>query len=284
VAQLITPAQLDRLLHTDAPVRVLDVRYRLDKPDGRDDHAAGHVPGAVYVDLESELSRHGRPDEGRHPLPALGDLQAAVRRWGVGRGDTVVVYDDARSLGAARAWWLLTRSGIADVRLLDGGLRGWIEGGFGLETGAVTPAPGDAVVRPIAEPVLSIDDAAALPATGVLVDVRAAERYRGEVEPIDPIAGHIPGAVNLPTNAYMDGERFRDAATLADLFASVGVVPGADAAAYCGSGVTAAQAVFAAELAGLELALYPGSWSQWSNSAGRPVATGAAPAEVTAAV
>ncbi|GAA5197066.1 sulfurtransferase [Microbacterium jejuense] len=284
MAQLITPAELDVLLRTGTPVRVLDVRYRLDQPDGRADHAAGHVPGAVYVDLESELSRHGRPDEGRHPLPALADLQAAVRRWGLRRGETVVVYDDARALGASRAWWALTRSGIADVRLLDGGLRGWIDGGFGLETGAVTPEPGDAVVHDIAEPVLSIDDAAGLPANGVLVDVRAAERYRGEVEPIDPIAGHIPGAVNLATTAYMDGERFRDAAALAELFASVGVVPGADAAAYCGSGVTAAQAVFAAELAGLELALYPGSWSQWSNTPGRPIATGAAPGEVTGTV
>ncbi|MBD3942457.1 sulfurtransferase [Microbacterium sp. NEAU-LLC] len=284
MAQLITPADLRSLLRAEAPVRVLDVRYRLDKPEGRDDHEAGHVPGAVYVDLESELSRHGRPDEGRHPLPAFADLQAAVRRWGLRAGDTVVVYDDARALGASRAWWLLTRAGIADVRLLDGGLRGWIEAGFAVETGTVTPEPGDAVVREIAEPVLSIDDAAALPANGVLVDVRAAERYRGEVEPIDPVAGHIPGAVNLPTNAYMDGERFRDAAALADLFASVGVVRGADAAAYCGSGVTAAQAVFAAELAGLGLALYPGSWSQWSNTPGRPVATGAFPAEVTGTV
>ncbi|MBW9093414.1 sulfurtransferase [Microbacterium jejuense] len=277
MAQLITPSELDLLLGAEAPVRVLDVRYRLDKPDGSADHAAGHVPGAVYVDLESELSRHGAAHEGRHPLPAVADLQAAVRRWGLRTGETVVVYDDARALGASRAWWLLTRSGIADVRLLDGGLRGWIDAGFALESGPVEPEAGDAVVHEVAEPVLSIDDAAAFPDAGVLLDVRAAERYRGEVEPIDPIAGHIRGAVNLPTTAYMDGERFADAATLAGLFASVGVVPGVAAAAYCGSGVTAAQAVFAAELAGLHLALYPGSWSQWSNTPGRPVATGATP-------
>jgi len=284
VAQLITPAELDLLLGAGADVRVLDVRYRLDKPDGRADHAAGHVPGAVYVDLESELSRHGAPHEGRHPLPALDDLQAAVRRWGIRAGDTVVVYDDARALGASRAWWVLTRSGIADVRLLDGGLRGWADAGFAVESGTVTPDPGDAVVHGIAEPVLSIDGAASYPSAGVLLDVRAAERYRGEVEPIDPIAGHIPGAVNLPTSEYMDGERFRDAATLTDLFATVGIVPGVAAAAYCGSGVTAAQAAFAGELAGLKLSLYPGSWSQWSNTPGRPVATGAAPTEVTGTV
>jgi len=284
MAQLITPAELDLLLGAGAPVRVLDVRYRLDKPDGSADHAASHVPGAVYVDLESELSGHGAATEGRHPLPARDDLQAAAHRWGLRAGDTVVVYDDARSLGASRAWWVLTRSGIADVRLLDGGLRGWIDAGFALESGEVRPEPGDAMVHDITEPVLSIDDAAAYPSAGVLVDVRAAERYRGEVEPVDPIAGHIPGAVNLPTTHYMDGERFRDAATLAGLFAGVGIVPGVAAAAYCGSGVTAAQAAFAAELAGLELSLYPGSWSQWSNTPGRPVATGAAPAEVTRTV
>jgi thiosulfate/3-mercaptopyruvate sulfurtransferase len=281
VAQLITPAELDGLLPLGI-VRVLDVRYRLDRPDGTAEHLAGHVPGAVYVDMETELSKHGRADEGRHPLPPTAELQAAARRWGISDGDTVVVYDDDRALGASRAWWLLTRSGHADVRILDGGLRAWIEAGLPLQTGPVEPAPGDVALTPITEPVLGIDDAAALPASGVLIDVRAAERFRGEVEPIDPIAGHIPGAVNLPTGAYMDGERFRDAASLRSLFASVGVHAGAGdgvrAAAYCGSGVTAAQAVFAAELAGVELGIYPGSWSQWSNTAGRPIATGAAEA------
>ena len=148
----------------------------------------------------------------------------------------------------------------------------------------MVPEPGDASLTPLAEPVLSIDEAAALAASGVLIDVRAAERYRGEVEPIDPIAGHIPGALNLPTGAYMNGERFRDAASLRALFAGVGVTDDVNAAAYCGSGVTAAQAVFAAERAGLRLGIYPGSWSQWTHTPGRPVATGSAPAEVTATV
>src|SRR6478736_5489313 len=226
VAQLITPAELDDLLRSTA-VRVLDVRERLDHPDGSAEHLEGHVPGAVYVDMETELSQHGRPDEGRHPLPPREALQAAARRWGIDDGDTVVVYDDDRALGASRAWWLLTRSGIADVRLLDGGLGAWTAAGLPLESGPVTPEPGAVSLAPIAEPVLSIDEAAALAASGVLIDVRAAERYRGEVEPIDPIAGHIPGAVNLPTGAYMEGERFRDAATLRALFATVGAGDGA---------------------------------------------------------
>ncbi|MFB7893781.1 sulfurtransferase [Microbacterium sp. NPDC056044] len=283
MAQLITPAELDELLRT-AAVHVLDVRYRLDRPDGSAEHLAGHVPGAVYVDMETELSQHGRADEGRHPLPPRESLQAAARRWGIDDGDTVVVYDDDRALGASRAWWLLTRSGVADVRILDGGLAAWVTAGLPLESGPVTPEPGEVSLTPIAEHVLSIDDAAALAASGVLIDVRAAERFRGEVEPIDAVAGHIPGAVNLATGAYMDGERFRDAATLRALFATVGVGDGVTAAAYCGSGVTAAQAVFAAELAGLELRIYPGSWSQWSNTPGRPIATGSAPAEVTGTV
>jgi thiosulfate/3-mercaptopyruvate sulfurtransferase len=283
VAQLITPAGLDDLLRSST-VRALDVRYRLDRPDGCPEHLEGHVPGAVYVDMETELSQHGRPEDGRHPLPSTESLQAAARRWGLRDGDTVVVYDDDRSLGASRAWWLLTRSGVGDVRILDGGLGAWRTAGLPLETGPVVPEPGDASLTPLAEPVLSIDEAAALAASGVLIDVRAAERYRGEVEPIDPIAGHIPGALNLPTGAYMNGERFRDAASLRALFAGVGVTDDVNAAAYCGSGVTAAQAVFAAERAGLRLGIYPGSWSQWTNTPGRPVDTGSAPAEVTATV
>ncbi|MFK4836192.1 sulfurtransferase [Microbacterium sp. ZW T2_14] len=283
MAQLITPVQLDRLLRAGS-VRVLDVRYRLDHPDGSAEHADGHIPGAVYVDMETELSRHGRPEDGRHPLPAIDDLQTAARRWGIHDGDTVVIYDDDRSLGASRAWWLLTRTGVGDVRLLDGGLQAWIAAGLPLESGPVVPEPGDVALTPISEPVLSIDEAAELAASGVLIDVRAAQRYRGEVEPVDPIAGHIPGAANLPTGAYMDGERFRDAASLRELFGEVGIADGVAAAAYCGSGVTAAQAVFAAERAGLRLGIYPGSWSQWTNTPGRPIATGAAPAQITATV
>lgn len=276
-ALLLTPAQLDHLIRSHETVRVLDVRYRLDRPDGRPDYVEAHIPGAVYVDLESELSRHGRPDDGRHPLPALDDLQAAARRWGIREGDIVVMYDDARSLGASRAWWLLTRTGVADVRVLDGGLQAWRAAGLPVESGDVLPPHGDVTLRPLAEEVLTIDDAAAWPQDAVLLDVRAAERYRGEVEPIDPVAGHIPGAVNLPTTDYMDGERFRDASALRDLFASAGAVPGAAIAAYCGSGVTAAQAALAGELAGLDVRIYPGSWSQWSNTPGRPIATGAEP-------
>ncbi len=257
------------------PVRVLDVRYRLDRPDGRPAYLEGHVPGAVYVDLDHELARIDRPEDGRHPLPALADLQAAARRWGVDDGDTVVVYDDWNGFGAARAWWLLTGAGV-DVRVLDGGYRAWVDAGLPVATGAEQPDPGSVILHERTTGVASIDDAATWPDRGVLLDVRAPERFRGETEPMDPVAGHIPGAVNLPSLVHLDDGRFKDAAAIRSSFEAVGVRPGVDVAAYCGSGLTAAHTALAGALAGIDVTVYPGSWSQWSNLPGRPVATGAA--------
>ena len=265
-------------LNTLSDVRILDVRYRLDKPDGRDDHAARHIPGAVYVDLETELSQHGAPGDGRHPIPPLPVLQAAARRWGIRPGQTVVAYDDGTALGPGRAWWLLRGAGLADVRVLDGGLRAWTDAGFPVETGVVEPEPSSIELSDYAFPggVVDMDEAAVWPQRGVLVDVRAAERFRGEVEPMDPIAGHIPGAVNLPAAGYVDPVTglFRSPDEIRAAFAAVGAADGRPVAVYCGSGVTAAQAALAAAVAGLEVAVYPGSWSQWSNTPGRPVAAG----------
>ncbi len=267
---LISPDELAAL----RDVRILDVRWRLDRPDGRPEYLEGHLPGAVYVDLDTELAAHGRPEDGRHPLPAVEALQASARRWGLHAGDTVVVYDDLKNLSAARAWWLLRYAGVADVRLLDGSLRAWTGAGLPLETGDVQPEPGDIDLTYGALPTIDIDGAAAFPEDGVLLDARAGERYRGEIEPIDPRAGHIPGARNAPTtgNVGPDG-RFLDPAALRARFAEVGVVDGVPVAAYCGSGVTAAHEAVALTLAGFAPALYPGSWSQWSNHP-RPVATG----------
>src|SRR5690606_19305270 len=174
--------------------RLLDVRWRLGHPDGRPDWLAGHIPGAAYVDLERELSAPGRPEEGRHPLPTTEALQRAARGWGLKQGEPVVVYDGGEGLAAARAWWMLRHGGL-DVRVLDGGLRAWVAAGGELETGEVVPEPGDVVLGNIDGDSLTIDEAAAFPASGVMLDVRAPERYRGEIEPIDPVAGHIPGAV-----------------------------------------------------------------------------------------
>jgi len=278
---LITPAQLassavGERVPGGGPLRLLDVRWRLDRPDGRPDYAAGHIPGARYVDLDAQLARHGAPRDGRHPLPPVEQLQEDARGWGIDAGDTVVVYDDLKNLSAARAWWLLRYAGVDDVRLLDGGLSAWRAAGLPLEAGEpAAPAPGSVNLEYGALPVLTIDEAAAFPGAGVLLDARAGERYRGEVEPIDPRAGHIPGAVSAPTTENLDADgRFLPPEQLRARFAALGVEPGAPVAAYCGSGVTAAHELVALALAGFDAALFPGSWSQWANHPDRPVALG----------
>ena len=272
---LVSAADLHAVL---GRVRVLDVRWRLDRPDGRPDYLAGHLPGAVYVDLDTELADHSRPaTEGRHPLPSPAALQLSARRWGLRDGDIVVVYDDLGGQSAARAWWMLRDAGV-DVRLLDGGLAAWRDAGYGLETGDVTPRPGDVTLRRGLMPVLDLDDAAAFPEIGTLLDARAGERYRGEVEPVDPRSGHIPGAVSAPTAGNLDADgRFLSPEALRARFHDLGVDAGAPVAAYCGSGVTAAHEVLALELAGFRAALVPGSWSAWSQHPDRPVATGSSP-------
>lgn len=275
---LITPADLARLLSSPTPPVVLDVRWRLDRPDGRDDFEAGHIPGAVYVDLDHELAQKGAPSEGRHPLPPVEALEASARRWGIREGSTVVVYDDLKNLSSARAWWLLTYAGVADVRILDGSLRGWSAAGLPLESGAVTVEPGDVRLSYGHLPVLSVDETAAFPQHGVLLDARAPERYRGETEPIDPRAGHIPGALNAPAPGNVDDEgRFLPAEQLRARFAALGIDDDTSVGVYCGSGVTAAADAAALTLAGFRPALFPGSWSQWSNLPERPVAVGEQP-------
>ncbi|HEY8721002.1 sulfurtransferase [Pengzhenrongella sp.] len=295
-AVLIEPAELALTLEVGEPVVLLDVRWSLGGPDGRTEHAAGHIPGAVFVDLETELAAPPSAAQGRHPLPSVAVLQAAARRWGVRAGVPVVAYDASGGTSAARAWWLLRWAGFGDVRLLDGGLAGWLGDGGALERGAVEPAPGDVTLTAGALPSLDADDAEALAVRGggLLLDARAEERYRGEVEPIDPRAGHIPGAVSAPTTGNLDADgRFLDAAALRDRFAALGVAtPAADPAAsaasgdqsaptglgvYCGSGVTAAHEVAALASIGIEAALYTGSWSQWSADPARDVAVGPDP-------
>jgi thiosulfate/3-mercaptopyruvate sulfurtransferase len=236
-------------------VTLLDARWRLAGPPGRGDYAAGHLPGAVFVDLDAQLC--GPPGaRGRHPLPDPRDLQRVLRAAGVSSGRPVVVYDDGDLMAAARTWWMLRWAGHPDVRVLDGGFAAW--------TGAVTtevpqPPPGDFTVEPGHLPILEADEVLGFARKGILLDVRAPERFRGETEPIDPIAGHIPGAVNAPGD-------------LPDL------PPGVPVAAYCGSGVTAARAVLRLHEAGREdAALYVGSWSEWITDPSRPVATGDEP-------
>jgi thiosulfate/3-mercaptopyruvate sulfurtransferase len=274
---LLAADELHALLGgADAPA-ILDVRWALGDPNGKEHHAEAHIPGAVYVDLDTELAAPASSEGGRHPLPELSELQDAARRWGVREGQTVVVYDDNGNLSAARAWWLLRWAGVEQVRILNGALSAWKAAGLPLETGEVTPASGDVTLTPDHLPVLSADEAAAFPQSGTLLDARAGERFRGEQEPIDPRAGHIPGAVNVPTagNLGEDG-RFLTPAELRQRFRELGVNAAAPIGAYCGSGVTAAHLVAALHLAGIEASLFPGSWSAWSSDPERPVAVGAA--------
>jgi len=278
MSPLITAAQLRELLASPRPPRVLDVRWRLDRPDGRADFAAGHIPGAVYVDLDTELAAVPRtPADGRHPLPAHEDLQTAARRWGLRDDDAVVVYDDIKNTSAARAWWLLRDAGV-EVRVLDGAYEAWVHAGYPIETGSAIPATGDVTLGSGRLPRVQQDAVADVPAHGVLLDARAAERYRGDVEPIDPIAGHIPGAVSAPTTDNVDDDgRFLPPDVLRARFEALGATDGIPVAAYCGSGVAASHEVLALAIAGIDAALYPGSWSQWSNTPGAPVATGSRP-------
>ncbi|MET9327750.1 sulfurtransferase [Tsukamurella sp. NPDC003166] len=254
---------------------LLDVRWKLGDDRGHEHYLDAHIPGAVYVDLETELAAPASPEAGRHPLPDIADLQKSVRAWGIHPESTVVVYDDNAGQSAARLWWLLRWAGIADVRLLDGGLGAWRAAGLPVAGGAEAAAGGGtAVVTPGGLPTVTADDVAA--GGALLLDARAGERYRGEVEPVDPRAGHIPGAVSAPTadNVGPDG-LFLPADRLRERFAGLGVRDDADVTVYCGSGVTAAHQIAALASIGVTAALYPGSWSQWSADPARPGAVGA---------
>jgi thiosulfate/3-mercaptopyruvate sulfurtransferase len=293
MSPLLTPTELAALRDHPDPRRrpvVIDVRWRLGGPPGRVDHEAGHLAGAVYVDLDTELadppgSAGGPGGGGRHPLPAPERLQQVLRAAGVREGSTVVAYDDDNGAVAARLWWMLRWAGLpADrVAVLDGGYRAWVAEGLPVTATPSRPEPGDVVVRAGSMPVLDADGAGALAADGVLLDARAAARYRGETEPVDPRAGHVPGARNVPAtgNVGSDG-RWLDRQALAGRLRAAGAEPGRAVGAYCGSGVNAAALVLALEQAGLTgveapAALYVGSWSDWSADPGRPAATGDAP-------
>lgn len=267
-------ADVKAALGSLVPPVVLDVRWALGDADGHGHYLDAHIPGAVFVDLDTELAEHGAPELGRHPLPSVENLQVAARRWGVSTDIPVVVYDNTGNLAAARAWWLLRWAGVEQVSLLDGGLKAWIAAGNETVSGEEhARVEGDVVLTEGQLPTLTADDAAALADSGSLLDARAAERYSGDTEPIDPRAGHIPGAISAPTTENFDADgRFLSADALREKFGNLGAV-----GVYCGSGVTAAHQVAALAIAGVDAALFPGSWSQWSNDPTRPVATGPAP-------
>lgn len=275
---MITVTELAAAIEAGDPLSILDVRWRIDRPDGRPDYLQGHLPGAVYVSLDDELSDHTIAGRGRHPLPSGRRLEAAARAWGIRQRSLVVVYDDWNRAGSARAWWVLTAAGLTNVRILDGGLAAWRSTRQNIETGPVKPQPGNVTVPHDdlyagRQPTLTAKQAVAGGIT--LVDTRAPERFRGDVEPLDPVAGHIPGAQNLPSTAVLasDGTFLGDLA-LSQLLSDRGIHPEAPIGAYCGSGVTASVTIAALAAMGRPAALFPGSWSQWSSDSTLPVARG----------
>ena len=275
---LVRALELLEELTTDPTAAVLiDVQWSLTGaagPPGRDRYAAAHLRGAHHVDLDAELA--GPPGHGgRHPLPQAHAVAAAAQRCGAANDSRIVVYDQGPSYAAARAWWVLRHFGASDVRVLDGGLDAWRSVGGPVTTELPEPGVGMFEVHAGGMPVVDAAGAERAARDGVLLDARAPERYRGEAEPIDPVAGHVPGAVSAPTtdNLGPDG-RFLSADQLRKQFSRKGLPIAGPVAAYCGSGVTAAHEVLALHEAGIEAALYVGSWSEWITDPSRPVASG----------
>ena len=275
VSALISPLDLADL-QSDPSLVVLDVQYNLVGTPGQDLYAAAHLPGAHFLSLDDALA--GPPGAGgRHPLPAPEVLAAALRACGVSDDSHVVVYDQQTSLSAARAWWILRWAGMRAVRVLNSGLAAWRSAGLPV-TDVVPPAcVGTVVVATGAIPHLDAQEAAAYGQAGRLLDVRAPERYRGEVEPIDAVAGHIPGAVNLPASQVQNTDgTFRSPEEIRAVLESVTAAQDEPWGTSCGSGVTAAQVTLALHEAGIESLPYIGSWSGWITDPSRPIATGLA--------
>jgi thiosulfate/3-mercaptopyruvate sulfurtransferase len=275
VSLLLDCHDLAARLASTTPPLVLDVRWTLGGPAGVGDYRRGHVPGAQFIDLDRELS--APPGPGRHPLPSAADFEAAMRFHGVSESRPIVVYDAGTGTSASRAWWLLRYFGHPDVALLDGGYAAWAAVSLPVAVGDEPEAVrGDFKAHPGGLPLLNAAGAAAMASRGVLVDARASERFRGEVEPIDPVAGHIPGARNLPAAQTLGADgRLLPPDALRDRFAAVGVRAGEPVGVYCGSGVVATAEVLAMAVAGIDAELYAGSWSEWITDPSRAIATGA---------
>ncbi|MBT9457586.1 MAG: sulfurtransferase [Burkholderiaceae bacterium] len=277
---LINVAQLQGLLAAGTPLLIIDASFDLADPAaGERAYAAGHLPGAHYAHLDRDLSGAKTGRNGRHPLPTREAFAATAARLGVRPGVQVVTYDGQGGMYAARLWWMLRWIGHGTVAVLDGGLSAWTAAGCALSQ-TLTATPDASAAYPLGESLApSLDGDALLARLGRvrLIDARAGERFRGEVEPLDKLAGHIPGASNrfFKDNLQADG-RFKPAAALREDFAALlGAHAPAEVVHQCGSGVTACHNLLAMELAGLGGSqLYPGSWSEWSSDPSRPVARG----------
>ncbi len=267
----------------ESTIRIFDCRFDLARPDdGRKRYEDEHLPGATYADLNRDLSAAPTPTSGRHPLPAPAAFESRLREWGVNRDSLVVAYDDGNAMYAARLWWMLRWLGHDHARVLDGGLRRWMQLGLPLDDAIPAYPPGNFVARLRPEAVVDASrvlEASRDPSYRVL-DVRAPERYRGDVEPIDAVAGHVPGARNHPFTLSLgtDGRFLPPSELRAALDERLEGAPAERTVAMCGSGVTACHLLLAMERAGLSGGrLYAGSWSEWSRDPSRPVARGPEP-------
>lgn len=282
-SSLITATELLALLGSE-DLRVIDTRFELTQPDeGRRLYREGHVPGAVYLDLDDDLSDLGRTGAGRHPLPDMTTFAAKLGALGIDRESKVVIYDQSGGMYAARAWWLLRYAGHENVRVLDGGFEAYRRAGGSLATEPPTPTPTTFELDVRSDMAITADELESrLGDAGLAVlDARAPERYRGDVEPLDKVAGHIPTAINLPYTLALAGGTMLPREALKAAFAEAELGSADEVVAYCGSGVSAAHLVLSLERAGVSgVRLYPGSWSEWSSREDLPVASGPEPGAV----
>lgn len=278
VEPLVTPEWLNERLG-DPNVLPIDTRWYLTEPRrGRAEYDAGHIAGAPYMDLDADLAAPRGQGPGRHPLPTPEQFAAAAGRAGIGPDTHVIAYDSSGGAYAARLWWLLRYFGHENVSLLDGGWAAWQAAGFPTETAAPEVAPAEFVAVPHPGRVVDAEQVDRLrrDPRALVLDARATERYEGQVEPIDPQAGHIPGARSAPFAGNLSANgTFKSADELRDRYLALGADAADPIVCYCGSGVTAAHDVFALHVAGrTDVLLYEGSWSDWSSDPTRPVATG----------
>jgi thiosulfate/3-mercaptopyruvate sulfurtransferase len=278
-AVLIEANELAGLLPAESNLIVLDIRFKPDQPDGLPSYLAGHIPGAVYVDLAHELSGEPRGFSGRRPLPEIRGLQNDARRWGINADTSVVVYDDNRGLQAARAWWVLRWAGVTSVRILNGGLAAWTGAGHALTSVPTLNPRGDVTLSLDNLPQLDAQQAADIARASVLVDARGEKDYQGGPIVAGRTAeGHIPGAINLPTGGNLGADgKFLSTEELRSRFFQSGIDGSRPLGVYCGGGIAGAHEIAALTSIGIQAALFPGSWSAWSADPLRPVATGATP-------
>ncbi len=274
---LISARELHQALAGSRPPVVIDVRVDSKHGNSRARYEAGHIPGAVFADTLTDLAAPPAPGRGLRPIPSEEVLQAAIRRWGIGRESEVVVYDDKGGLTAGRAWWLLSWAGIKNVRLLDGGYRVWLDEGIPVSDTAPSVLAGDFIIDPGQLPAIEVDGIESALQAGILVDVRSPKEYSGaEPMPVGFPAGHIPGAVNVPMDEGLtEAGLHKSAEEIRARYAAAGVDGSRPVTVYCGAGGGAAHEVFVLRSLGFEAALFMGSWSAWSSDPTRPIATGA---------